>query len=216
MKAKGELSYSVVYDKEGKTVNWRNFNEMDYFYARYCYIVMLESSNEFTNLKLLRHTCMGADVEPLVEVIAPAERSQYDARYAVLGTQTPTLDGRYSDYVKTEGEAAAFGKGVELGIARSSTFLQCAAANTSDDSTSSMLDEYACELLIHAPAYHVQYKSLTAALNRNAELERELASIKTQNTLALAEYHQRLGKTPAYGIMDLVEVRKLLEHIDKL
>lgn len=210
MKAKGEIGYAITYISDGKLVTWQGYEDLDYFYARYCFLVLSENTERYQSPTLLRVT-KNDDGTVTREEIDANIRSDKDARYAVFGTTSPLLDVRYSLFITTEGEADAYARGIELGIARSAAFLQCAGANTSDDTTFAILDEYAEELLIHAPAYHAQYKSLTAALQRNAQLEKELASLKSMIADAKAEYHERLGEKPQFGIMDLPITRKLLE-----
>lgn len=207
---KVDFDYDVVYHKNDDTYSKHiHVKGVDLFSAQYYAIVLAERA-DIVSVLIERYTC--SDHERKFDcVVIPGKADRKSVMCTLLGGNL--LNNRYESLIHDELSAKILAAGIELGIMRSVAFIQMSACNRDDDALSSELDDLAQDVLIYAPSYHAQWKSIAALHSEMSKLQKKLDDIQRKGIEAKTEYHNRLGKTPSFGIMDLPKVREFLENL---
>lgn len=207
-----KVDYNVVYAKSDDAPEltiWAK--EIDYFYAYYS---MIHLTDRFSKVEIHRYLTTSDGSRTFTYVMPTRGQQQAKENCLLGGDNALPLHDSIADIITTEGEATAYAAGIELGIMRSATFLQSAACNTESDSD--VLEEYADELMVHAPSYNVRWRTIQS-LNMDLRVkDRNAKQIKDLATVAKDELHTWLGAEPKLGILDLPKVRELFKALDNL
>lgn len=210
-----KVDYNVVYSKTEQpdaVPEWSIWaKEIDYYYA---YYAMIHLTDKFSMVEIHRYVTTSDGSRTFTYVMPTRGQQQAKENCLLGGDNALPLHSSIADVITTEGEASAYAAGIELGIMRAASFLQTAACNTESDSE--VLEEYADELMVHAPSYNVRWRTIQS-LNLDLRVkERNAKQIKAMSIEAKDELHTWLGAEPKLGILDLPKVRELFKALDNL